>query len=337
MWTEDLPLAVPLKPQNPFMERFALEAKTQRVWRARHATWFTFMGIGGAVFLLARFLGLLEELGTFLGMPVVELVSFGAIAIGGSILISYMTHPLRMFRSFSNWRQSWISIGAFADVIFLVAGGLIILPDLELGSSTPFSGLPWDSHATSGSGRFLVIVAAIAAAFVIFYAGIVLAAPRAIPYWHSPVIPLQFLFSSLAMGMAVLMFLAVVNDEPVEGGWMALTAVFIALLGLSIVWHLATKRDLPGKSHSIERLTRGRYRVRFLGAVVVVGTVLPFVLSIFGAAAEGSRDAIAVIVAVLLVGGGFGLRLYTVRVGIFPPVKLVSSNGQVRAVRAGES
>ena len=333
MWTEDLPLAVPLEPQNPFMERFALEAKTQRVWRARHATWFTFMGIGGSVFLLARFLGLLEELGTFLGMPVVELVSFGAIAIGGAILISYMTHPLRMFRTFSNWRQSWISIGAFAEVIFLTAGGLIILPDLELGSSTPFSGLPWDSHATSGSGRALVIVAGITAAFIMFYAGIVLAAPRAIPYWHSPAVPLQFLFSSLAMGMAVLMFLAVVNDEPIEGSWFILTAAFIALLGVTIVWHLSTKRDEPGKSHSLERLTRGRYRFRFLGGVILLGTVLPFVLSIVGAAAEGSRDVISVIVAVLLLAGNFGLRLYTLRVGIFPPVRFVSSNGQVRAVR----
>lgn len=333
MWSEDLPLAVPVKPQNPFMDRFALEAKTQRVWRVRHATWFTLMGIGGSVFLLARFLGLLEELGTFLGMPVVELVSFVAIAIGGAILISYMTHPLRMFRSFSNWRKSWISIGAFADVIFLVAGGLIILPDLKLGGSTPFSGLPWDSHATSGSGRFLVVVAVISAAFVIFYAGIVLAAPRAIPYWHSAAVPLQFLFSSLAMGMAVLMFLAVVNDEPVKGSWFTLTAIFIALLGVTIAWHLATKRDLPGKSHSLERLMRGRYRFRFLGGVVLGGTVLPFVLAIVGAAVEGSRDTLSVVLAVLLIAGGFGLRLYTVRVGIFPPVRLVSTNGQIRAVR----
>ena len=112
--------------------------------------------------------------------------------------------------------------------------------------------------------------------------------------------------------------------------------MFIALLGVTIAWHLATNRDVPGKSHSIERLTRGRYRVRFLGGVVLVGTALPFVLSIVGAAAEGSRDALAIIVAVLLVAGGYGLRLYTVRVGIFPPVKIVSANGQLKAVRAGE-
>jgi formate-dependent nitrite reductase membrane component NrfD len=261
-------------------------------------------------------------------MPVVELVSFISIAIGGSNLISYMTRPLRMFRSFSNWRKSWISIGAFADVIFLLCGGLLILPDLELGSSHPFAGLPWDSHGTTGSGRFLVIAAVITALFVIFYAGLVLAAPRAIPYWHSPAVPLQFLFSSLAMGLGVILILAVLNDEPLEAGHFGLMAAFIVLMGAAIAWHLSTQRDLPGKSHSLERLLRGVYRVRFLGGVVALGTALPLAIFLIGWGAESARDSMAVIGTVLLLAGGFGLRLYTLRVGIFPPVKILSPNGQ---------
>ncbi len=326
MWS-DRPLAIPLKPQNPFMDRFALEVKTQRVWRVRHATWFTFMGVGGAIFLLAKFLGLVEELGIVLGVPLVEVISFGAIAVGGAILISYMTHPLRMFRSFSNWRKSWISVGAFADVLFLVCGGLLILPDLEFGDSHPFAGLPWDSHADTVSGHVLEIVAVVAALFVVFYAGAVLAAPRAIPYWHSAAVPLQFLFSSLGMGMGVVLFMAVVQDEPLTGGQFGLMAVFIVLLGAVMLWHLTTRRDTPGKSQSVDRLLRGRYRLRFLVGVIALGTLAPLALSLVGAAAESTRDLMAVISAVLLLGGGFGLRLYTLRVGIFAPVKQVSQNG----------
>ena len=51
--------------------------------------------------------------------------------------------------------------------------------------------------------------------------------------------------------MGVLMFLAVVNDEPVKGSWFTLTAVFIVLLGLTIAWHLVTRRNEPGKSQSL--------------------------------------------------------------------------------------
>ncbi len=326
-------MAIPVKPQNPFMDRFALEVKTQRVWRVRHATWFTFMGVGGAIFLLARFLGLVEDLGIVLGVPLVEVVSFGAIAVGGAILISYMTHPLRMFRSFSNWRKSWISIGAFADTLFLVCGGLLVLPDLEFGESRPFAGLPWDSQATTASGRVLEIVAIAAALFVVFYAGVVLAAPRAIPYWHSPAVPLQFLFSSMAMGMGVILFMAVLQGEPLTRGQFGLMAVFIVLLGAVMLWHLLTRRDAPGKSHSLDRLLRGQYRIRFLGGVVVLGTLAPLVLAAIAAAAVSTRDPIAVISAGLLLGGGFGLRLYTLRVGIFPPVTQVSQNGQTHQVR----
>ena len=44
-------------------------------------------------------------------------------------------------------------------------------------------------------------------------------------------------------------------------------------------------------------------------------------------AASGARDALAVICCVLLVLGGFWLRLVTLRVGIYPPVHIPSVHG----------
>jgi len=57
-----------LGPQNVFMDRFVLEPKVQRVWRGRHATWFTLMGVGGGLFIVARLLDLESELGLWFGM-----------------------------------------------------------------------------------------------------------------------------------------------------------------------------------------------------------------------------------------------------------------------------
>ena len=70
-------------PQNPFMDHFNLEARTQRVWDLNHAIWFTLMGLGGGVFLVGRILNLTEGLGHWLGIPMVDIISFVAIAIGG--------------------------------------------------------------------------------------------------------------------------------------------------------------------------------------------------------------------------------------------------------------
>ena len=310
-----------LGPQNVFMDRFVLEPKVQRVWDLPHAIWFTLMGVGGGLFVLGRALRLELDLGSLLGMPLVELISFAAIAVGGLILIADLGRPMRFVRAVLNPGTSWISRGAIADFVFLIAGALLVLPNLELGSSSPFDGLPWDAAATDGAGRVLEVVALAAAVVVMFYAGQVLAEPRAIPYWHSPLIPAQFLLSSAATAMAVLMVMEVANDHTIPASHPWLLAGSLALLLVTVALHLRTDADRPGKAESIERLTEGRYRSQFLGGVVALGTLLPLVLAVVAAVAGGSREVIAILVLLCTLPAGLALRLLTLRVGIFPPVR----------------
>jgi polysulfide reductase chain C len=311
-------------PENVFMDRWILEPKTQRVWGAPHATWFTLMGVGGGLFILARALDRADELGHWFGIPLVDWISFVAIAIGGLILIGDLGRPWRAWRAFVNVRRSVISWGAWADLVFLVSGALLVMPDLQLGSARPFDSLPWDSTADSASGHVIEIVAMVAAVVVMVYAGIVLARPRAIPYWHSPSIPLQFLLSSAATAMAVIYVMEFANDVPIDASELWIAAAFIAVLLALIVGHLATKRDAPGKKESVDRLTRGQYRLPFMFGVIVVGTVVPLVANLVAIAVTDARDAIAIAVLVLLLPAGFALRLLTLRVGIFPPLKEVT-------------
>jgi formate-dependent nitrite reductase membrane component NrfD len=308
-------------PQNVFMDRFVLEPKVQRVWGVPHATWFTLMGVGGGVFVLSRLLGVELELGTLLGLPLADLISFAAIALGGLILIADLGKPLRFIRAVMNPGTSWISRGAIADFVFLIVGGLLVLPGLELGDARPFDGLPWDPGATNGLGRAMEIVALVAAVIVMFYAGQVLAAPRAIPYWHSPLIPLQFLASSAATSMAIVMALEAANDRDISAGQCWLLIAFLAILLLAVGAHLRIDADRPGKAESIARLTNGEHRAAFLGGVVGLGTALALVLALVGGAASGSREVIAVLVVLCTLPAGFYLRLLTLRVGIFPPVR----------------
>jgi formate-dependent nitrite reductase membrane component NrfD len=312
-----------LGPQNVFMDRFVLEPKVQRVWDIPHATWFTLMGVGGGVFVLARLLGVDSELGTVLGIPVADVISFVAIALGGLILIADLGRPMRFIRAVLNPRTSWISRGAIADFVFLVAGGLLVLPGLELGDARPFDSLPWDAAATDGFGRVLEIVAIVAAVVVMFYAGQVLSEPRAIPYWHSPLIPLQFLLSSLATSLAVVMVLETANDEPISGAASWLFVGLLAALLVAIVAHLRIDPDRPGKAESVERLTEGVYRSAFLGGVVALGTLLPLVLAVIAATADDVRNTAGVVALVCTLPAGFYLRLLTLRVGIFPPVRSI--------------
>ena len=316
-------------PQNVFMDQFNLQSRTQRVWDINHAIWFTLMGVGGGVVLVGRILNLTEGLGYLLGIPTVDVVSFLAIAVGGAILVADLGRPLQAWRAFVNVRTSWISWGAWSDLIFLVVAGLLVLPALSLGGSEPFSGLGWDPHGGDGGGLALEIIAGVAAVVVMTYAGAVLARPRAIPYWNSPAVPLQFLLSSAAMSVAVVMLIEVIAGEPVSSGQMVLLGLLTAGLTVTVVVHLLARTDAPGKKESLDRLLRGQYRSMFVWGVFAGGTVAPAVLAFTGAVvgASGARDALAVICCVLLVPGGFWLRLLTLRVGIFPPVHIPSVSG----------
>ena len=296
-----------------------LPAQLQHEWDLYHATWFTLMGIGGGVFLLARLLRVERDLGIVVGVPLVDVVSFAVIGVGGLVLVWSLGRPLRMLRAVLKPGTSWISRGAIADFIFLVAGGALVLPGLDLGGRRPFAWLPWDPWATSAGGRILEMVGLLAAVIVIVYAGLVLADKAAITFWRSWAVPAQFMASSLAMSMATVMVMATANHAPIGSIQCLLLAKFLALLALTIAWHLVTERAKPGKAESLDRLRR-RYGYAFFGGVIGAGTILPMLLAVGGVLAPRDRPAIGVACFVATLAGGFFLRLFTLRVGYFPPI-----------------
>jgi formate-dependent nitrite reductase membrane component NrfD len=296
-----------------------MPAQRQHEWDLYHATWFTLMGIGGGIFLLARILRIESRLGVWLGIPAVDIVSFVLIGIGGLVLVWSLGRPFRMLRAVLKPGTSWISRGAIADFIFLVTGGLLVLPSLEVGGAKPFAWLPWDAWATTGAGRAIEVVALLSAAIVIVYAGLVLSDKAAITYWRSPLVPAQFVLSSLATSMATVMVMEALTGAPIDQLQWWLLAKFSVLLLLTIVWHFMNDRTKPGKAEALARLTT-TYRWPFFGGVIGAGTVLPVLLAVLGAGVPSDRPALAFACLALTVVGGFYLRLLTLRVGFFPPV-----------------
>jgi formate-dependent nitrite reductase membrane component NrfD len=304
-----------------------MPAVLQHEWDLYHATWFTLMGVGGGVFLVTRLLGLERLTGVWLGLPVVDLVSFVVISVGGVILLWSLGRPLRFLRAALRPRTSWISRGALADFVFLVAGGALVLPGLTLGSSAPFAWLPWDPWATTRLGKGIEIAALLSSAVVIVYAGLVLADKAAVPFWRSAAVPTQFMLSSLAMSVPTAMTLQVLYGTPIDARPCWLLAALLALLLPAIAWHLSTRRETPGKTESLQRLGT-KYGPLFYAGVLGAGTVLPLLLAVLAAVAPAARGALGIACLVLTVAGGFFLRLVWLRVGYFPPI-----SGAIRPLR----
>ena len=296
-----------------------MPAQLQHEWDLYHATWFTLMGIGGGMFLLARLLGIERRLGIVVGLPLVDVISFVVIGVGGLVLVWSLGRPFRMLRAVLKPGTSWISRGAIADFIFVAAGGLLVLPGLTIGSATPFAWLPWDPWATTPVGKGLEVTGLVSSAIVIVYAGLVLADKAAITFWRSWLIPAQFVLSSLATSIALITVMEALNRAPIDTLQCLLLGMFLVLLLLTIGGHLARDRAKPGKAESLERLAT-KYRWLFFGGVIGAGTLLPALLAFAGAAAPTNRPGIAVACFVLTLAGGFFLRLVTLRVGYFPPV-----------------
>jgi formate-dependent nitrite reductase membrane component NrfD len=296
-----------------------MPAQLQHEWDLYHATWFTLMGVGGGVFLLARLLGIERRLGVWLGLPAVDLVSFVVIGVGGLVLVWSLGRPWRMLRAVLKPGTSWISRGAIADFVFVVAGGVLVLPGLALGGLTPFAWLPWDPWATTAAGKVLEGASLLSAAVVIVYAGLVLADKAAITFWQSPLIPTQFVLSSLAMSAATVMVMQTLEGAPIGTIECVVLAASLALLLLAVAAHLGRDRARPGKAESLARLLT-RYRGLYVGGVLGAGTLLPGVLAIVAALWPASRPGVGVACFALTLAGGFFLRLVTLRVGYFPPV-----------------
>ena len=296
-----------------------MPAQLQHEWDLYHATWFTLMGIGGGIFLLARLLGIERRLGVWLGVPVVDVVSFVVIGVGGLVLVWSLGRPWRMLRAVLKPGTSWISRGAIADFVFVVAGGLLVLPGLTLGSVRPFAWLPWDPWATTAAGKTLEVVGLLSAAVVIVYAGLVLADKAAITFWQSPLVPTQFVFSSIAMSGATIMVMETLNGAAIDAIECLLLAASLVLLLAAVIAHLVRDRARPGKAESLARLLT-HHRLLYFAGVVGAGTLLPAALAIAGALWPASRAAIGLACFVLTLAGGFFLRLVTLRVGYFPPV-----------------
>ena len=297
---------------NAFVERLIMEPKTQNVWGLNHATWFTFMGIAGALFLNRVFFGI--ELGRIFGLVVADVVSIILIGIGGLILVVDLGRPLRVLRALINVRQSWISIGAVADFVFLIFEGLYILPDLTVAGSQPFNWLSTGPGTMLGS--IFQIIAAIAAFIVIIYPGFVMATPTSIPFWNTTLNPMHFLSYAFA-GAAAIVFLFNPLATTAELGAARIIVLISAIITLILIMaHLAEGfyRKKTARLSAL-RLVRGPLAGYFIGGVLLLGLVVPIVLM-----STTTGRSWLVIAAILLLAGNWLSKHAVLKAGVYAPI-----------------
>jgi formate-dependent nitrite reductase membrane component NrfD len=186
-----------------------------------------------------------------------------------------------------NWR-SWLVWGAWILMAFGGVGGWWLLDGLR-GASPPFS------------LSFLAVVLALAAAG---YSAFLFGQAEGRDFWQSPMVLPHLVVAALVAGSAILLLasiawpgslpLGVHGFDQRELEWQVMGrlswALWLGLLvhGSLLLIELMSRHPVQDVALAARLLTRGAYRARFWGGVVLAGTVLPMITLIAGAVLDAT-------------------------------------------------
>ena len=234
------------------------------------------------------------------------------VAIGAPFLILDLGIKWRFLYACLNPRTSWVARGFIILSIFIVSG-LILLAKSVL----PFEWL----HPESALWRALEFIALAFAFGTAIYTGILLKATKSIPLWNTYLLPLLFLVSSLSTGsMSIILSTLgtglISHDSGVMKGLMGGEQVLVVMEGIVLYLFLfRTYRAAEQGKDSVRLLLLGEMRLIFWGGIVVLGFIFPVILESIASLFPGNA-ALIFVAGILLLSGGFFLRLGVLHAGI---------------------
>lgn len=172
---------------------------------------------------------------------------------------------------------------------------------------------------------YLEVIGAILAVAVAGYTGVLIAVVNGVPFWNTPLMPVLFMASAMSTGLAVSMIgAAIIDIDTIRTlsnfalGHVIFLAVEALVLGLLIFMSL-TKSVESAKSANM--MISGMLSPYFWSLVVVVGLLVPFVMSIVEYYQYGEMPKMLVVGADLLVLiGGMSLRALIIFSGAPPQI-----------------
>jgi sulfite dehydrogenase (quinone) subunit SoeC len=278
-----------------------------------------FTTASGAGYGLLALLGVLAPPGI---VPAGELFGFVALALAlGGItagLISSTFHlgrPERALRAFSQWRSSWLSREGVASVLTYVPAGLF--------------GIFWVFFGTVST--VLGVLAACGAVVTVFCPAMIYRSLKPVQRWHNAWVLPNYLALGLMNGALWLSFLVeVFNGARPETAWLALVAIALAAVLKLGYWRFidaTASTSTAGSATGLGTLgtvrlfeaphTSENYLLKEMGfriarkhaaklrrIAVILGFVLPFLLSLVSFAVSGWLAIVATLLAAVLATAG---------------------------------
>jgi formate-dependent nitrite reductase membrane component NrfD len=268
--------------------------------------WIAFYtgGLGGGLYLVSLFFNSLW------GM----LISWLIIAVikGGTHLI-YLGKPLRAWRIISRPQTSWLARGFLFVVAFVGFGAIQLL-------------LSWQMSGSAAEIVFKVLTGIMAFAVAI-YTGFVLKNAKGVPFWNSALLPLLFILCGVLGGFGLSVVIALngggIDLARAEAGSRWLLAANILLIVIYL-WR-ASLREAVGKQSVLEQIN-GSNSAAFWGGVVVLGIIVPVLITIASFAVNDLPSALLITGVICEVIGGLALRYIVLKAGAYKPLVAIGPN-----------
>ena len=298
-----------------------MDTVPQAVWRWKIAAYLFLAGTGAGAVIVG-------VVGDFMGyaIPAKIAIAFGipAVAVSTLFLIMDLGHPAKFFRAMLHPGTSWISRGFFIVSALIVSGGLtVILWVWPFGSVL---------DVNQGLRTALEVIALVFAVATCVYTGILIGIVVSRPFWNNPLLPILFLISAVSTGIGAVFFITPIVSS-VLGIASPKTAEFVTRLesadmiliiveAIAIYLYLTLVFDRAPEAASL--LLTGKLSRLFWGGFLVVGLAVPMVIEYFASMMhEGvSQSLVTLVAGVLVLIGGFLMRLLILAAGIRSPLIL---------------
>ncbi|MDP7101502.1 MAG: dimethyl sulfoxide reductase anchor subunit [Rhodospirillales bacterium] len=285
------------------------EYRPQREWAEGRGAFLIYghflVGVAAGGWLLSRYYGSFDGL----------VLSYVLACSGGLAHLVNLARPERVLNMMQRYKTSWVSRGFWGLTFFLIGGVLYLLSRNELGAPLGVGSL------LSGIGDILAVIGSLT---MMGYMGFVYTASKGIPFWNSTLHPVLYIAYAIRGGIAALVLMLALRGHELAGDggllelWIGVTAVVIVLWALEIQGAVSSGDETAKRS--INDLLAGRLAIYFYGGTLVIGLVVPLILTT-GTIAPLSANILAVIGLASIIGDFF-MKYSSIKAGVYLPVRL---------------
>jgi formate-dependent nitrite reductase membrane component NrfD len=232
----------------------------------------------------------------------------------------YLGKPWRFWRAFppvsNGWKTSWFARGIVFTMIFLgFAAVQLVLQGL----------IGYD--AVSGEGIdaanwVLMILAGVSCVVTAVYCGFAMSFCKSVPFWNTGLLPFVFLIMGIADGLALIMGVGMVTGENVVPTAESATRILLIVNAILIITYLANANYQSVTAElSVKELIRGHVAWVFWLGIVVLGIIVPLVISVVSYfTGEEASQGLLIFAIICHTIGAFSLKYGVLKVGIYRPI-----------------